>query len=63
MFNGSFFYNLAPQENGTSIGTTDDSRSNQNTAATIAIASVLPMLIAIFLLVMIIMSVDITFIK
>jgi hypothetical protein len=60
MFNGSFSYNLAQQDNGTS---TDNSRSNPNIAATVAIASILPMLIAIFLLVMIIMSVDNAFIK
>ena len=51
-------YGPARQENGTSASTTNSSKSNQNVAASIAIASILPMLIAIFLLVMIIMSVN-----
>lgn len=46
-------YGPSPPLNGT---TADNSKSSQNVAATIAIASVLPILIAIFLLVMILMS-------
>jgi hypothetical protein len=50
-------YGRAPQENGTS------SNSNQNGAANIAIASILPMLIAILILAMIVMSVDDVFVR
>ena len=53
MSDGLFPYGPAPQENGT----TDSSKKSHNAAATIAIASILPMLIIIFLLVMIVMSV------
>ena len=54
-------YGPPPQSNGTNAGTTDNSESNQNVASTIAIASILPILIAIFLLVMVVMFVNSAF--
>ena len=58
MSNNLIPYGLESKENGTSEGIADSSKSKQNVAVIIAISSILPLLIVIFLLVIIVMSVN-----
>jgi len=47
-------YGIPSQDNETSPGESGGSKSDQNVAATVIVASILPALLAIFLLVMIV---------